>query len=85
MSKKAVFPVKYAIIFALGLIFLVGVNLRSGDFLSKEPLINRAITSVFGGQGDHGQIPATVDRFPCYFRGRNGCFVSFQTQFTCQA
>jgi hypothetical protein len=51
----------------------------------KEPLINRAITSVFGGQGDHGQIPATVDRFPCYFRGRNGCFVSFQTQFTCQA
>ena len=52
---------------------------------SKEPLINRAITSVFGGQGDHGQIPATVDRFPCYFRGRNGCLVSFQTQFTCQA
>ena len=35
MSKQPEFPAKYAIIFALGLIFLVGVNLRSGDFLSK--------------------------------------------------
>jgi hypothetical protein len=52
---------------------------------AKEPLINLAITSVFGGQCDHGQMPATVDRFPCYFRGRNGYLVPFGTQFTCQA
>ena len=58
---------------------------RSIIFHIREPLINLAITSVFGGQGDHGQIPATVDRFPYYFRGIDGYLVPFETQFTCQA
>ena len=35
MSKQAVFPVKYAIIFALGLIFLARANPRSEDFTRK--------------------------------------------------
>jgi len=35
MSKQAVFPAKYVIIFALTLFFLVGANPRSGEFSSK--------------------------------------------------
>jgi hypothetical protein len=35
MSKQAVFPAKYAIIFALTLFFLVGANPQSGEFSSK--------------------------------------------------
>jgi hypothetical protein len=35
MSRQAVFPAKYAIIFALGLIFLARANPRSEDFTHK--------------------------------------------------
>jgi hypothetical protein len=35
MSRQAVFPAKYAIIFALGLIFLARANPRSEDFTRK--------------------------------------------------
>ena len=39
----------------------------------KEPLINRAIASIFRDHGDPAEVPANVDRFASYFRGGMGC------------